>query len=151
MAVIMNFGYIPKDWDVERERICVGDANNSGTTELLLIWEDGEDFMRLESLGERIQIDQSLYEESSVVWTQLISILQKHFGDVAKSVSAATLCRAFNFFNEEDDNLEGLEFVAGSKDGGEFRNDECQYNGKFFIHYVREDGEYFDERVVIIL
>jgi hypothetical protein len=41
--------------------------------------------------------------------------------------------------------------VAGEDDYGEFRNPDGEFSGKFYVRYqFQEEGEYFDEKVVMV-
>ncbi|MDC1295468.1 hypothetical protein N8077_03935 [Myxococcota bacterium] len=41
--------------------------------------------------------------------------------------------------------------VAGEDDYGEFLNPDGELSGKFYVRYqIQEEGEYFNEKVVIV-
>ena len=141
------FGFIPENWDLARERISIGDEESSGTKEVSMkILEDECLHLKM----HKVPVDSGIYKPNSPFWKKVKILLEHEFSDVKAKISATKLGRAYAIFTEEDDDWTGLEFVVGPVDGGEFRNDDCKYNGCYYFGYVyEENGEYFEERVVV--
>jgi hypothetical protein len=143
----MVLGYIPDDWDVNLERISVGNPEGSHTIEISFRFTD----KGFELPDEIISADQDIWNENSQFWKTLAKSLKNYFPKISTNLNPKTLGCAYQIFTEEGNNYEGLELVANPSDGGEFENDNGKYNGKFYIKYEYEDeGEYFDERILII-
>jgi hypothetical protein len=143
----MVVGYIPQNWDPKLERVCVGDPTGSKTVEVNFQFVED----KFEFPAQNIIVDGGIWIPSSNFWSQVANTLQRYFPQVNVIVNPNNLGRAYRIFTEEDNDFTGLELVAGPADGGEFRNDKGQYNGRFYFRYESEDdGEYFDERIIII-
>lgn len=143
----MTFGFIPKDWDTELERISVGDPAGSQTTEVNFKFSD----THFEFPDTKVLVTDGLWDPESDFWKEITKVLLTLFPGVNAKLNPSTLGRAYQIFTEEDDDYTGLILVAGPEDGGEFRNDDGQYNGKFYFKYdYEDDGEYFEERILIL-
>jgi len=143
----MVVGFIPKDWDTGLERVCVGDPAGSRTIEVNFQFVEE----KFEFPSEEILVDGNIWNPDSNFWSEVAQTLQKYFPEVSESLNPNNLGRAYKIFTDEDSDLKGLKLVAESGDGGEFINDEGQYNGRFYFRFeLEDDGEYFDERIIII-
>jgi hypothetical protein len=143
----MVLGFIPQDWDINIEIISVGNPESSKTFEVPFRCSD----KGFELPDEIIAIDQNLWDENSKFWKVIAKSISKHFKNTTPAINPKCLGLAYQIFNDEGDNYEGLELVAGSNDGGEFSNTNGKYNGKYYIYYDYEDeGEHFDEKILLI-
>lgn len=143
----MIFGFIPRDWDTELERISVGDPAGSQTTEVTFRFSD----THFEFPKCNILVTDGLWDSESDFWKEIAKVLLTYFPGVTTKVNPSALGRAYQIFTEEDNDYTGLAFVAGPEDGGEFRNNNGKFNGKFYFKYEYEDeGEYFEERILIL-
>ena len=150
MSGTQNFvvGFIPSNWDTERERVCVGDPNGSGTVEVFFQFCDGKILLPDSS----ISMDSTIWKPTSMLWKEIAASLQRHLLIDSPFLNSTGLGRAYQIFTEEDDDYTGLILVAGPEDGGEFRNDDGKLSGKFYVKYeYEEDGQYFEERILVIL
>lgn len=143
----MTFGFIPKDWDTELERISVGDPAGSQTTEVNFKFSGAH----FEFPNANILVTDGLWDPESDFWKDIAKVLLTFFPGVNTKLSPSALGRAYQIFSEEDNDYTGLILVAGPEDGGEFRNDDGKFNGKFYFKYDYEDeDEYFEERILIL-
>lgn len=67
------------------------------------------------------------------------------------SLSGEDLARCWGLFQDEPLDGPAPRLVAEEDDYGEFRNPDGEFSGKFYVRYqFQEEGEYFNEKVVIV-
>jgi len=147
---ILLIGFIPKDWIsniYSENRISVGDPDTSNTEEVFFSSEGGK--WNIDSfLTNNLR---NWFNPKSELWRFLAKKASLELSGGAAKLDPIKLGKCWPFFNEEALIFKGSAFVAGPKDGGEFLNIDSQYNGCYYVSYCFcSDGEYFDERIVVL-
>jgi hypothetical protein len=143
---LLDIGYIPKDCD--SEIISCGDPDGSGTKEVSLEWVGNE--ISSSTSTERVNTaSQNIWDPNSQVWTEVV---EKFLSDLSsdKKIDPKKICGSWAIFQDEEPQVSGLKVVSEDDDGGEFANDEGEFNGHFYIRYqLQEDDEFYGEKVVV--
>ena len=145
---LLTIGFIPADHG--GGTISCGDPDGSGTREILVEIDD--------DAGKNVDTDQVLSAEKAQFFAedcpflgQIASDWATPLADGAGSLSGAALARCWGSFHDEPLPGDLPRQVAEEDDCGEFQNSDGEFNGKFFIRYqFEEDGEYFNEQVVVV-
>lgn len=126
-----------------------GDADESGTLETNIVID--EDLVSCLENKAIVKMDGAAwFDANHPKWKELIAA---HCGALSKErkLDPKKLARAWAIFQDEQAPGNGISLVAGEDEGGEFSNEDQTANGRFYVRYVHEeDGEYFNEKVVLI-
>ena len=144
---LLTIGYVPLK--CASERILCGDSSQSGTLETNIIID--EDVVSCMENDAVVKMDGATwFDTNHPKWKELIAV---HCGDLCKerSLDPKKLARCWAIFQDEASPGKGIKLVAVDGEGGEFSNEDQQANGRFYVRYTHEeDGEYFNEQVVLI-
>jgi hypothetical protein len=149
---LLVIGFIPKS--NRCEHIGTGDTSNTGTKEVNIFFYDG--FAHTDTKGVSFKLPvrngfPSHGKETSSLWRHIASYAQTKLTRDKNKLSPRHVARCFLLPTDEADSSAGVTNVAEPSDCGEFRNDEGQHSGKYYIKYEQFDGdEYIDENVYVI-
>jgi hypothetical protein len=130
--------------------VACGDPDSSGTREISV--EIGQDAaMNLEAGLSMPTADASFFTEGCPLWARIASEWATPLAEGGASLSGEDLARCWGLFQDEPLDGPAPRLVAGEDDYGEFRNPDGEFSGKFYVRYqFQEEGEYFNEKVVIV-
>ena len=145
---ILSIGFIPAGHS--GGTVACGDPEGSGTREVTV--EIGEDAANNLDAGSSMPTaDATFFSEGCPLWSRIASEWATPLADGGGSLSGGDLARCWGQFQDEP--LEGPapRLVAEEDDYGEFQNPDGEFSGKFYVRYqFQEDGQYFNEKVVIV-
>ena len=143
----LTIGFIPKKNN--SEVIAVGDADGSGTKEVLLsIYSDV-------ALGEKnVKFSTkrcNLFSDSSKFWRDVAAYAETQLTRGKHKLRPKDLAHCFLLPQGEAFGNDDIWHVASPDDCGEFRNDDGDHSGKYYVRYqFIADDDYLDENVYLI-
>jgi hypothetical protein len=143
---LLDVGYIPKDCD--SEFISCGDPDGSGTKEINLVWFGDE----ISSTGSTDRVNtasQDVWDPNSQLWNEVV---EKFLKDLSsdKKIDPKKVAASWAIFQDEEPQVRGIKIVSEDDEGGEFANDDGEFNGHFYIRYQFQEGdEFYGEKVVV--
>ncbi|MBU3664912.1 MAG: hypothetical protein FGM15_03415 [Chthoniobacterales bacterium] len=144
---LIDVGFVPEE--SSSDLIMCGDPEGSGTKEVNLEWIGDEICSPGNSAKVKVAVGDNIWKADAKIWKDLADTFLSDLS-ANKKIDPRKLASCWAVFQDEDPPDKSVRLVSEENGGGEFRNDDGEYNGHFYVRYqVEEDDSYFGEKIVV--